>query len=258
MNTSFFSIITCTRNSEKFIRRNIESVKMQTYRNFEQVFIDGDSIDSTEMVIKEYLRHDPGRYHLFVFPPKGISEAFNRGIEVSRGRYILFLNSDDSFYDRDVLADVHKHLQENTDKDWIHGIINVTEENGDRIGRFPKYKIFEYSSTFLLKLFNYIPHQAVFMKRKVFEKFGLFDEGLSSKMDYEYWLRIADKTNWQFIDRVISNYTIRKGAKTSSRKNRQENEANLKIVQRRHLNSVEYALARIVYGPVHLLNRTTR
>lgn len=254
----FFTIVTCTRNSGKFIRRNLASVGNQTFNNYEQVLIDGHSSDNTRQITKEFTGQDIIKLSFFSLPPRGISNAFNYGIKKSKGKYLLFLNSDDSLFDKNVLRDVHRYLLKNKDKDWIYGVINVVEENGDRIGSFPKYAIFKTGSSFLLKFLNYIPHQAVFMKRDIFKKFGLFDDNLSSKMDYEYWLRIANKTRWGFFDRVISNYTIRKGAKTSSRKNRQENEANLKIVQRRYLDVSEYFLAKTVHRFVRLIGRTTR
>ena len=140
----FFSIITCTYNSEKFLEKNLESMKDQTFQYFEQIIIDGESTDNTVKIINEFSRNN-SNIRLFSYPPKGISNAFNLGIKHSRGKYIMFLNSDDSLYDKNLLENIHKFLIKNSKLDWTYGKINVVEENGKSIGIFPKWKIFKIS-----------------------------------------------------------------------------------------------------------------
>jgi glycosyltransferase involved in cell wall biosynthesis len=78
----FFSIITATLNSEKFLRDNIESVKKQTFQDFEHIFIDGFSNDATVEIIKEYQRErGESKVKIFQYPPKGVTDAFNKGIQ---------------------------------------------------------------------------------------------------------------------------------------------------------------------------------
>ena len=57
------------------------------------------------------------------------------------------------------------------------------------------------------------------------------------------WLRIKDNTQWSYFDCIVSNYMLRKGAMSSSKKNILVNKANLAIVQKRHLNRLEYIIA---------------
>lgn len=258
MKNPFFSIITCTKNSEKFIAKNIDSVNVQTFRSYEHIFIDGESSDRTKELIKKTIKNDSLRNRLYIFPPTGISSAFNDGVKKSKGEYLIFLNSDDYFYDNKVLEDACDFLHRNEKPDWVYGMINVIEENGRNIGVFPKFALFKYRFPCLLKFINYIPHQAVFINKESFEKFGLFDINLSSIMDYDYWLRIADKTDWKHFNRIVSNYTIRKGAKSSSKKNIHENHLNLNIVLKRHLNSAEFIIASVVGLLVDKLNKVLR
>ena len=252
----YLSIITCTKNSEKFIEKNINSVLNQKFRNYEHIIIDGESTDKTHQIVKKYLKITD-KIKFFKFPPKGISNAFNKGLEKACGDYIFFLNSDDYFYDDKVLQDVYTFLK-NNDIDWVYGKINVIEESGKSVSRFPKIKLFQIASKNLLKYINYIPHQAVFMKKKLFENYGLFDETLTSKMDYDLWLRIAGKTGWRFFDRTISNFTIREGSQGSAMEKLEENRNNLKRVRNRYLNKLELYVAGISDILIRKYNKTLR
>lgn len=258
MKRPYISIITCTRNSERYIERNLISVKNQTFGDYEQVIIDGESTDKTRMLIANAIKNGQSKLTCFIRKAKGISNAFNKGILKAKGEYIYFLNSDDYLHDDNVLNDVATNLKDNSEFDWIYGKIEVIEDNGSVIGTFPNQKIFQLSNKHLLKLINYIPHQAVFMKKNIFDSFGVFDESLSSEMDYDYWLRIAESTRWKFINRIIADYTIGKTAQSSSAKNAEANNRNLDKVQKKYLNMPEYFITRIINYYIRNFNKITR
>lgn len=249
----FFSIITCTLNSQEFISANIDSVKSQTFENYEQIIIDGYSTDGTIETIRKKTRSGTKQIKVFLQRPNGIASAFNYGILKSTGDYLIFLNSDDSFFDNNVLSNVQSFLIKNEKLDWLYGKINVIEDNGTNIGTFPNRKIFQTANKTLLKYINYIPHQAVFIKRKIFEKHGLFSESLKYAMDIEYWLRIRNKTKWEFADITIANYRIHKKARSSSLKNKLQNEQILDGVVKKYLNNFDFfvykLLRKYIIGP---------
>ena len=93
------SIITVTKNSEKFLSENILSVKSQNYKNFEHIIVDGNSKDKTIKIIKSYKKNikfiknknDKGLYH-----------AMNVGIKKSSGDIIGILNSDDIYLKKHI------------------------------------------------------------------------------------------------------------------------------------------------------------
>lgn len=257
-NNPFFSIITCTYNSEKFLRNNLNSVKDQSFKDYEHVFIDGCSNDDTGKIIESYKKHNPEFVKVFQKKPIGISDAMNEGIKRARGKYLIYLHSDDYFYDDRVLKDEYTFLKKNNFPDWVYGKIQVVEAWGKEVGVFPKWRIFQLSNPTLLKLFNYIPHQAVFMKKTILSKFGGFDEKLKSSMDCDLWLRLAEKTHWIFIDRIISNYTIHKGSQSSDKDNMSINNNELNKVIKRRLNKVEYFLHLLVRLPLSAYNHTRR
>jgi len=254
----FFSIVTCTLNSERYVLRNIESVKSQTFKDYEHVFIDGYSKDTTLNFIREYKTKNPNKVKLFFKKPNGISGAMNDGIKRSSGQYLIFLHSDDSLYDSEVLKKAHNFLLKNDFPDWIYGKISVIEEIGKKIGIFPNQKIFQTSNKFLLKIMNFVPHQSVFIKKEILDKLGEYDESVTSCMDYDLWLRIAGKTRWLFFDRIVSNYTVREDAQSSGKKNASMNNKNENKIAKRHLNTLEYCLHSLVRIPLGFYNTTLR
>lgn len=235
----FFSIITCTYNSGKYLSKNIKSVTKQTFKDYEHIFIDGFSKDMTLLIIEKYIRTDKNKIKLYNRKPSGISDAMNEGIKHAKGQYILVLHSDDRLHDNNVFKNIRSYLVRNPDLDWIYGKISVIDEDGKKIGDFPSRKIYKFFPGFFLKYYNVIPHQAVFIKKNIFKEHGLFDKTLSSKMDFDYWLRIRTKTKWKFYDRVISDFMVRKGAQSSGLIRKDENDINTITVLTRYLSPFE-------------------
>ena len=93
------------------------------------------------------------------------------------------------------------------------------------------------------------------MKRSVFDKYGKFDESLKVCMDYDFWLKVKDKTNWGFLNRVISAYAIRPGARSTSQKYRKSNLAETAKVLKRYLTPLEYMTSLIINKLVDLYNK---
>lgn len=247
-----FSIITCTKNSAKYLEKNIASIKEQIFDDYEHIFIDGFSTDRTVDIIKRYQAQYPERVKFFQSEPKGISAAMNEGIEKSSGEYLIHLHSDDSFYDKNVLDDTAKFLKDNPGLDWIYGLANVVREDGSLISVYPNKPILHFHNSdsffgrYLMKILRFVPHQAVFIKRSVFVKFGDFDESLTTEMDPDLWFRLRDKTKWSFFHRIICNYTMRQGAQSSDPRKEKENQANIRLVQKRYLNFFEYIAIQVL------------
>ncbi len=259
-----FSIITCTYNSEKYIENNIKSLENQSFWDFEHIFIDGNSTDNTLDIIEEYRKKYPNRVKLYKQKPGWISKAMNEWIRKSKWEYLIHLHSDDSLYNNKVLYSINTYLESNSTIDWLYAKANVVESDAKTsIWVFPSRKIFQWSSKswfgkYFLKYFNYIPHQAVFIKKEVFEKFGYFDETISSAMDPDMWLRIRKQTKWAFVDEIVCNYMLRKDAQSSSKKNRDKNFANTKKIIKRHSNWLEYYIILLFRKIINIYNKTLR
>ncbi len=211
-----FSIITCTYNSEIYIKKNIGSVKNQTYKNYEHIFIDAFSTDSTVEIIKRYQQEFPDKVKLFQFKPNGISNAMNRGIEKSQGEYLIHLHSDDSFYDNKILTNTNNFINNNSFPDLIYGKAKFINTETGNYKIIPHRRIYQRIRFWLLLLTNYIPHQAVFLKRSAFEKYGMFDEQYKNSMDYEMWLRLSkNKIDSEFFNLIICNFSLQPNSQST-------------------------------------------
>jgi hypothetical protein len=129
--------------------------------------------------------------------------------------------------------------------DWVFGKIHETD-GVNTIGFPPKRKIFQGNHRTILKFYNYIPHQASFVKKVVFDKYGLFDESLKSMMDPEYWLRIAPSTTWDYMPIIVANYLIRSDSQSESLSNAKSNTKEYTSVQSKHLNPLELFAAHVI------------
>lgn len=211
-----FSIITCTYNSEKYIGNNIRSVSLQTFQNYEHIFIDAFSTDKTIGIIKKYQKSNPSRIKLFQYPKKGISDAMNIGIKKAQGEYLIFLHSDDIFYTNDILQYVNDFIIKKNSPSWIYGRSNFLNIITNKKRIVPHRKIYYKANFWLLLLTDYIPHQATFIKKEIFNKYGYFDTQLLNAMDYEMWLRLT-KNNISscFINKIICTFTMRPGSQSN-------------------------------------------
>lgn len=254
-NSPHISVITCTKDRPQYLDECFRSVVSQSFASYEHLIIDGESGNETLDIIKSYIKKN-NKSRLISVKPRGISNAMNEGIKHAKGEYIIFLHSDDALYDREVLDKADKYLKTDNNLDWIYGQIEVVDTNGERVGIFPRYKILQLASKYLLKFINFVPHQAVFMKKQVFEEHGNFDETLKSSMDLDLWIRIANSTEWRYIPLLISKYRVHSDAQSSSKKNTLLNQKYYHLVKKRHLSPLELWISRIIDQLIAKTNKT--
>lgn len=248
------SIITCVLNNKKDIQKNIASISKQTYNNYEHILVDGYSTDNSLDVIKKYINKNK-KAKLFQLKPTGISDAMNYGITKSSGKYILIIHADDTLSDRFVLSNINDFINNNKKLDWFYGKINVIKNNKS-IGIFPNRYIFQISNPTILKLFNYIPHQAVIITKNTLIKYKYFNNNYKCCMDYDFWLKICNNTNWKFFNHTISNFQIRKDSMSSSIKNQNKNQKEYRNLQIKYGNMLtKYVTIILNYIVQHSLNK---
>ncbi len=173
-----FSIITVCLNERASIRKTCESICSQVFQNFEWIVIDGASSDGTLDVLSEF-NH---RINCLVSEPdNGIYGAMNKGIHRAKGEYLLFLNAGDYLADNNVLEAVSR----SPDRDILCGdLLCMTESGEGFVKSFPDV----LPRHFLLK--NMMPHQASFIKRELFNRYGEYDTSLRIAGDYDLFVRL--------------------------------------------------------------------
>jgi glycosyltransferase involved in cell wall biosynthesis len=202
------SIITINLNNGNGLRKTIESVLEQTYRNFEFIVIDGSSSDNSIDIIKQLSDQIS-----FWTSEKdtGIYSAMNKGIKIAQGEYCLFLNSGDFFYSCETLTNVFSlPLSE----DIVYGD-SYRFDNDTEKGFF----IIEPDNLSLYHFFKRsICHQATFIKRNLFKKLGNYNEQLQIASDWEFNIKaiILNNCTTKHINIPIVNFDSH-GLSTSNR-----------------------------------------
>lgn len=192
----YFSIIIPTYNSEKLIEFCIKSLIIQTYHNFEVIFIDNDSKDKTLSIIEKYKNKLP-KVILKSEKDYGIYYAMNKGIKLASGKWLYFLGSDDSLYDENVLEKIFKYTY-NKDIDVIYGNVLSPLWKSKYIGEVNEKSI--YSTN--------ICHQAIFFKNRIFKKFGFYNTRYKVYADWEFNFRwmLSPFVKRKYVDEIIANF----------------------------------------------------
>lgn len=180
----FVSIITPSYNSGKYIEETIKSVLDQNYKSIEYIIIDGGSTDGSLDIIKRYEKDID---YWVSEPDEGISDAFNKGIKASRGDIIGIINAGDRYTGEAVNTAV-KILQENPEFDFVYGDLLYADEKGNPQFLMKGDRSYQKKIQYTMPALN---HPTVFMKRFVYESYGLFDISYKLAMDYEFLLRIT-------------------------------------------------------------------
>lgn len=201
------SIVTPSYNQGKFIERTIRSVLDQNYPNLEYIVIDGGSKDETVEILEKY-----GRKIKWVSEKdSGQTEAINKGLRMSTGDILAYLNSDDT-YELGGLKLIGKYFARYKKTMIVYGNGRHIDENDKYINDYPSGAV----SYEILKSTCPVCQPSVFWKRKLWEDIGSFDESLRFGMDYDYWIRVAKKYKFTFIGDYIANTRLHSNTKTLS------------------------------------------
>ena len=181
------SIITVSFNSQSTIRQTIESVFLQDYDNIEYILIDGGSTDWTLDIVQNY----KDRIKYFISEQdNGIYDAMNKGIQAATGDVVGILNSDDFYANKSVISKVVSVFE--TEKcDSLYGdLVYVKLSDASKVFRYWKAEVF---SVLRLRRGWMLPHPTFFVKKSIYEKYGLYNTELKSAADYEMILRLLYK-----------------------------------------------------------------
>ncbi|WMI66629.1 glycosyltransferase family 2 protein [Aestuariibaculum sp. YM273] len=181
------TIITASYNSEKTIKRTIDSLLNQTNTQFEYIIVDGNSTDTTVDIIQSFEEAFKTKGILYKWisePDKGIYDAWNKGLKMATGNWISFLGSDDYYLDN-ALEIYSRELNkfQNVDLDIIYSNVNVVSGN-----KTLKTISGKWSWSVFKGRMN-IAHVGAFHSANYFEKYGFFDISYKIAGDYEMLLR---------------------------------------------------------------------
>ena len=174
------TIITVCLNSEDHIEETIQSALTQTYPNIEYIVIDGNSSDNTLNIINKYRAEINA---IISEKDGGIYDAMNKGVSLSTGDLIYFLNSGDLFYNNVIIERVVTIILENPRYSLIYGDIILFSDNEEKyISNNRKGDLIEF-------LIHGTSQQSLFVRKKLFETVGLFNPDYKILADKDWLLR---------------------------------------------------------------------
>ena len=190
------SIVTVTYNSAKTLARTADSVLKQTFPNLEYVVVDGGSTDGTIGIIKDYEEKFEGRLRWISEKDNGIYDAMNKGITMAMGDIVGILNSDDFFTSNNV---VERIVQEfSSDVDAVYGDVHFVKENN--LNKNVRYYSGKPYRPWMVRYGFIPPHPSFYVRKTVYEKYGLYDTSFRISADVEMIARLT------FVNKIPTKY----------------------------------------------------
>ena len=206
-NNPFISIIIPTFNRQELLPKAINSIRNQSCENWELIIIDDGSTDQTSVLLDSY--KDDSRIKSFYQDNQGVSVARNYGVKKSTGDYIIFLDSDDTFY-----------------PDLIQTLYDVNFENYDIIcwevrknidGKERLWKAKKLGGMYNFLEVTFFPGSICY-KKQLFVKAGGFDPKIKFGENYELGIRVSEQANLKIklINRTFLLYEIQSSKRESN------------------------------------------
>lgn len=195
------TIITACYNAEKTIEQTIQSVIKQTYENIEYIIVDGASTDGTMKIVEKYRKHID---KIESKSDKGVYDAFNKGVNISSGQYIYFLNADDYLLHSSVLSEVAKEIEQKEYPVVLYGGVIIQNHATGYV-----YESLGYVSLLDISKGRMIPHQAIFTQRDKIIEMGGFDLHYKIAADFLLIAKLYKKyeTEFSYFSCLIANYS---------------------------------------------------
>lgn len=241
--STLVSIITPSFNQGRYIEETILSVQNQTYKNIEHIVIDGGSSDQTIDILKKY----SSSISWISEPDNGQTEAINKGIKISHGEIIAYLNSDD-VYLQNTIKYIVDFFDKHPEIDMVYGDIihiNKQSQNIEEI-KTGTIELEKYLTCVL-----YLPQPTVFFRRNIIKKIGYFDEKLQLAMDLDYWVRIFINFKTAYLPANLAKARIYPEMKSSVRSHQYLDEKM--YILEKTLSERDDIYIR--FGSIHNLNR---
>lgn len=252
------SIIIPCYNQGEFLSDAINSALEQSYRNIEIIVIDDGSTDNTAEIASNY----GNRIHYTYQDHKGVSAARNRGMKLSRGECLQFLDSDDKI-ERDKILYHAQYLEHHPETDIVYGDVRYfTTENPEERSYGPYAygknlpwvpELWRAEGKLLLKFVarNLFAVNCPLVRRRAIEIAGEWNEDLRALEDWEYWARCVSKElRFQYIEysNSLALVRIHPNSMTQDKEMIRYEYFNFRIALGRRVKEPEFRLKNFLYG----------
>ncbi len=207
VNKPLVSIIIPAYNKGSYTIKAIKSVLSQTYNNIELIVINDGSTDDTHELLKKIIDK---RFIFYDIKNSGACTARNYGINKSNGKYLSFLDCDDT-YEKNKIEKSISVLERNKDYKFVYTDVNFIDKNDNIVGKTPQYRNHPGSGFIAKKLilcdFN-ITNSTLLMRKECIEIIGNFDEKIFIPADREFLIRLSSKFKGYYLNHNLTNYRV--------------------------------------------------
>ena len=190
------SVLTPSYNQARWLADNLRSVAVQSYPIIEHIVMDGGSTDGSRDILASAspaVVWESG-------PDEGQSDAINKAFHRSTGEIIGWLNSDDAYFSRDVVARAVEVFEKHPEIGLVYGHAVLVNTEGTILQVI-------WASPFAhagIRAFDFISQPTVFVRRSALGRPDLVDPALEYAMDWELWLHLARRTRFHRLNRVVA------------------------------------------------------
>ncbi len=230
------TVLMATWNRAQMIRRAIESVQAQTFKDWELVIVDDGSSDNTKEVVEEWQKRIPpkdGQARIVFLSNdvnQGISKTYNKGLRAARGKYVAMIDDDDPWADEKKLEKQVAFLEKNPEYVGCGAGVIVVDGSGKEMYRYFKPATDGEIRKYML-FSNPMANSTTMFRREEAVATGLYDEGTRYSGDRDFWLKLGLRGKLCNFKEYFSYYTMT-GGNTSIARMRPHLKASLMIMKR--------------------------
>lgn len=211
------SVIMSVFNGEKYVRETVKSVLNQSFRDFEFIIVNDGSTDGTSEILRSF---NDERIRIIDQENRGLTKSLNRGIGVSKGRYVGRIDCGDIAFEKKFEVQLN-FLERNRDIYGVGTWANLIDEEGNIIGALKYLTEYERIRKVILR-YNPFVHPSLVFRRKMFDEIGVYDESFEFAQDYDLMLRMVSRFKIVNLPQVLLNYRISEEAISSRKMKKQE------------------------------------
>lgn len=199
------SIVLPVYNGEKYLRKALDSIIGQTYREWELIIVNDCSTDNTLSICEEYALKDNRIRILNNTKNLKLPKSLNRGFEDSKGEYLTW-TSDDNMYEPKALEVLLQEIEKGYDMVYSN-MIYIGERDEELSIQFPRISIWQGNNIGASFLY----------RRKIYDELGGYNEDMYLVEDYEYWIRVSKHYKVKYCDQKLYKYRRHEGSLTSAK-----------------------------------------